>query len=58
MSATQFLITNILIVLYFLPTLAAFAKANKRTFEFFIFNFLTAWTLIAWFIMVTEAFNE
>ncbi|HVV39146.1 MAG TPA: superinfection immunity protein [Candidatus Paceibacterota bacterium] len=58
MSFTGFWITNILIILYFLPTLAAFAKANKRTFEFFIFNALTAWTGLAWFILVAEAFNE
>ena len=58
MSLSQFWITNIAIALYFLPTLAAFAKFNKRTFEFFVFNVLTGWMPIAWFILVTEAFNE
>ena len=54
----NFWTTNLLIILYFLPTLTAFAKFNKRTFEFFIFNVLVGWTLVAWFILVTEAFNE
>ncbi len=58
MSFGQFLIVNIFIILYFLPTLAAFAYANKRTFEFFVFNALTGWTLLAWFVLVAEAFNE
>ena len=45
-------------VLYFLPTIIAFARTKRDSAAIFVLNFLLGWTAIGWVIALVWALKQ
>jgi Superinfection immunity protein len=46
------------IILYFLPSIIAFARSKRDATSIFVLNFLLGWTLIGWVIALVWALKH
>jgi len=42
-------------LMYFLPTIIAFARSKRDTTSIFLLNFLLGWTMIGWIVALVWA---
>lgn len=58
MDLKVFIITVIVLIFYFAPTVTAIQLKNKNSKAIFWLNFLLGWTLIGWCVAVVWAYKK